>query len=100
MARAHQDEARREAEELCARLPWLTSSQAEDLTRHYVHHRLDLTCRMLRATVDRAAELRGEYETRYAALRRDLLRRHAVYACAVLACAGGLSALAGLLTPR
>jgi hypothetical protein len=100
MARAHLDQARREAEELCSRLPWLTTGQAEDLTRHYVHHRLDLTRRMLRDTMERATELRGEYEARYAALRRDLLRRHAVCACAVLAGACGLSALVSLLTTR
>jgi hypothetical protein len=100
MARAHQDEARREAEELCASLPWLTGGQAEDLTRRYVHHRLDLTRRMLRDTVRRAAELRLEYETRYAALRRALLRRHTVCACVVLACGFGLSALGSVLGAR
>ncbi|MDG9720047.1 hypothetical protein [Streptomyces sp. DH24] len=100
MARAYRDQARREAEELCARLPWLTSGQAEDLSRHYVQRRLAVTRRMLRDTAERAAELRAEYEARYAALRRDLLRRHAVCACAVLACGVGLCALAGLLTAR
>lgn len=98
LARAHHEEAAREAEELCALLPWLTSTQAEDVRRHYVRQRIGLTRRMLRATVDRAAELRQEYEDRYAALRRALLRRHAACASAVLACAGGLGALAGLLS--
>ncbi|CAL9652575.1 hypothetical protein [Streptomyces sp. enrichment culture] len=97
MAQAHIDEARREAEELCAGLPWLTSAQAEDLMHRYVQRRLDFTRRMLRSTVERAAQLRQEYEARYAALRRDLFRRHVVCACAVLACAGALSTLVGLL---
>ncbi|WP_309058379.1 hypothetical protein [Streptomyces sp.] len=97
MARAHLDEARREAEELCAGLPWLTSAQAEDLTRRYMHRRLDFTRRMLRGTAERAAQLRQEYEARYAELRRALLRRHVACACAVLVCAGGLSTLLGLL---
>ncbi|HET9380872.1 MAG TPA: hypothetical protein VFP69_08590 [Streptomyces sp.] len=94
MARAHREEARREAGELCGRLPWLTDGQAEDLARHYVHQRLGLTRRMLRDTARRAAELRLEYEARYAALRRALLRRHALGACAVLVCGAGLSTLA------
>ncbi|MFJ8946264.1 hypothetical protein ACIRG4_24030 [Streptomyces sp. NPDC102395] len=96
LARAHHDEARREAEELCDRLPWLTTAQAEDVSRHYVRQRVDLTRRMLRTTVDRAAELRREYEARYAALRRELLRRHIAFASAALACAAGIGVLAGL----
>lgn len=97
LARAHHDEARREAEDLCARMPWLTTAQAEDVTEHYVRQRIALTRRMLRTTTERAAELRREYEDRYAALRRDLLRRHTVCACAVLAAAAGVSALGDLL---
>ncbi|GKQ41464.1 hypothetical protein [Streptomyces sp. A012304] len=97
LARAHHDEARREAEDLCARMPWLTTAQAEDVTRHYVRQRIALTRRMLRTTTERAAELRREYEDRYAVLRRELLRRHTVGACAVLAAAAGVSALGGLL---
>ncbi|MER5219497.1 hypothetical protein [Streptomyces flaveus] len=97
LAHVHHDQARREAEALCAHMPWLTAAQAEDLTRHYVHQRIGLTRRMLLDVVERAGQLRQEYEDRYAALRRDLLRRHAVCACAVLACAGGVSTLACLL---
>ncbi|EFE71352.1 conserved hypothetical protein [Streptomyces viridosporus ATCC 14672] len=97
MAQAHLDEARREAEELCAGLPWLTSAQAEDLMDRYMQRRLDFTRRMLRSTVERAAQLRQEYEARYAVLRRDLLRRHAVCACALLLCAGALGSFTGLL---
>ncbi|GAB2864271.1 hypothetical protein GCM10027074_34480 [Streptomyces deserti] len=97
LAHLHHDQARREAEELCAAMPWLTATQVEELTRHYVRRRIDLTRRMLLDTARRADELRQEYEDRYATLRHDLLKRHAACACAVLACAGGVSTLAGLL---
>ncbi|MFE9772006.1 hypothetical protein ACFYOV_10100 [Streptomyces sp. NPDC005931] len=97
MARAHYEDARREAEELCGRLPWLTASQAEDLARHHVLQRIDLTRRTLRETARRADELAQEYEDRYRDLRRTLLRRHAAGACAVLACAAGVSTLTPLL---
>jgi hypothetical protein len=97
MARAHIDDAHREAEELCATLPWLTSSQAEEIRRHYVGRRLDFTRRMLRSTAERAGQLRQEYEARYAVLRRSLLRRHAACACAVLVCALAGGTLAGML---
>ncbi|MFI6033242.1 hypothetical protein ACIBBD_03475 [Streptomyces sp. NPDC051315] len=97
LARTHQDRARREAESLCARMPWLTTAQAEDVTRHYVHQRLELTRQMLLETVERAAQLRQEYEDRYAALRHDLLRRHVTCAAAVVACASGATTLAWLL---
>ncbi|MDL5199303.1 hypothetical protein [Streptomyces sp. ALI-76-A] len=97
LARTHHDQAEREAEALCARMPWLTTAQAEDVTRHYLRQRVDLTRQMLLTTTERAAQLRQEYEDRYAALRRDLLRRHAACACAVLACTGGVSTLVCLL---
>ncbi|MFE5187994.1 hypothetical protein [Streptomyces sp. NPDC056628] len=93
----HHVRACREAAELCERLPWLTTAQAEDLSRHYVQQRVDLTRRMLRATVERAGQLREEYETRYAELRRALLRRHALAACALVAGTGGAGALVSLL---
>ncbi len=95
LAQAERDRARREAEALCARLPWLTGAQAEDVTRHYTEQRLALTCELLRATVARAEELRGEYEARFATLRRALLRRHAACAATVLA---GAAAAASVLS--
>ncbi|XHM64602.1 hypothetical protein ACE6JH_31090 [Streptomyces nigra] len=55
----HHVQACREAAELCERLPWLTTAQAEDMSRQYVQQRVDLTRRMLRATVERAEQLRG-----------------------------------------
>ncbi|MFE5598340.1 hypothetical protein ACFQ8O_04000 [Streptomyces coelicoflavus] len=91
-ARAHYDEARGEARTLCDRMPWMTTAQAEDFTRHYVDHRLTLTRAMLSATVARAGELRQEYEGRYLRLRRALLRRHASWLSVVLAAAAGLHA--------
>ncbi|MEU1853684.1 hypothetical protein ABZ499_31575 [Streptomyces sp. NPDC019990] len=97
LARLHHDDARREAEDLCARLPWLTTAQAEELARHYVRHRIGLTRRMLLSTLERADQLRQEYESRYSALRRALLRRHAAGACAVLAGAAAVSTLVRLL---
>lgn len=99
LAHAQREQAQREAEDLCARMAWLTTAQAEELTGHYVRRRLDVTRQLMLGTVRRAEELRQEYETRYADLRRALLRRHAAGACAVLACAAGVSALAGVL-PR
>ncbi|GGZ84774.1 hypothetical protein ACFOOM_23845 [Streptomyces echinoruber] len=97
-ARAHHAQARREAAALCARLPWLTTAQADEVTRHYIEQRLDLTRETLRTIVHRAEQLQGEYEARYALLRRALLRRHAAGACALLACAVGLGAALGTVT--
>jgi hypothetical protein len=97
LAREHHDDAHREARELCDALPWLTTAQAEDLTRHYVAHRLRLSRRMLQASLHRAGELRREYEARYLRLRSDLLRRHAAWASALLACAAGVGGVLGTL---
>ncbi|WP_328741552.1 hypothetical protein OG436_02550 [Streptomyces caniferus] len=94
LVEAERAQARREAEALCAKLPWLTTAQADDLARHYMDQRLGLTCQALQAIADRAKRLRGEYEARYAALRRTLLRRHA--ACACLLC-GVFTATAAVL---
>ncbi|MFF8940471.1 hypothetical protein ACF08O_38365 [Streptomyces paradoxus] len=97
LAHAHRHQAQREAEELCARLPWLTTAQAEELTAHYVRRRLDVTRQLMLGTVRRAAELRQEYESRYAELRMALLRRHAAGACALVACAAVVGSMAGVL---
>ncbi|MFJ3640054.1 hypothetical protein ACIPRD_09910 [Streptomyces sp. NPDC090108] len=95
---AEREQAEREAAALCARLSWLTTGQAEDLTRHYTEQRMGLTRQALQATADRAKRLRGEYEARYADLRRTLLKRHAACASVVLACSLATSSLA--LTSR
>ncbi|MGW8066994.1 hypothetical protein ACVV2G_33180 [Streptomyces ziwulingensis] len=91
LAREHRHDAHREAQALCSALPWLTTAQAEDLTRHYVAHRLRLSRQMFEATLCRADELGREYEARYLQLRRDLLRRHGVWASGLLVCAAGVS---------
>ncbi len=98
IAHCHREEARREAQALCARLPWLTTAQADDLTHHYVNRRMDLTRHMLVTTAGRARELRDEYETRYQQLRRTLLKRHAAWASAVVACSAGISGAVNVLT--
>ncbi|MFB7651566.1 MULTISPECIES: hypothetical protein [unclassified Streptomyces] len=85
LAQAELERARSEAAVLCCRLPWLTTGQAEDLTRHYVQQRLGLTRQALQVTADRAKRLRGEYENRYQHLRHALLKAHAVCACLLVA---------------
>ncbi|MFJ3718107.1 hypothetical protein [Streptomyces sp. NPDC090057] len=95
---AELEQAQREAEALCARLPWLTTGQAEDLTQHYTEQRLDLTRQALQVTADRAKRLRGEYEARYRELRRALLRRHAMTACFIVTCTGTANTLAWYAT--
>ncbi|MEV7997164.1 hypothetical protein AB0O67_36400 [Streptomyces sp. NPDC086077] len=93
LVRSEVDDARREAEELCACLPWLTTAQAEDLTCHYVDKRLEFTRRVLRRSARRAEQLQQRYEARYAQLRLALLKGHAAAACAVLACASAVGAV-------
>jgi hypothetical protein len=85
LLQAEQDQAQHEAQFLCSRLPWLTTAQAEDLTRHYIDQRLRLTRQALQITADRAHRLRAEYEARYAALRQTLLKWHAACASLTLA---------------
>ncbi|MFD5570625.1 hypothetical protein [Streptomyces cadmiisoli] len=99
IARAERDDARREADALCARLPWLTTGQAEDLRRHYIDQRLNVTCRILRNAIRRTEHLHQTYEARYASLRRTLLRRHAAASCAVLACTSAIGAALTALRP-
>ncbi|MGW5609782.1 hypothetical protein ACWEWI_27585 [Streptomyces sp. NPDC003753] len=93
LAHAEYDRAHREAEALCARLPWLTTAQAEDLVGHYVSQRLDITRQTLATIARRARELRDEYEARYTALRRALFKAHAACACALLGITGLITAL-------
>jgi hypothetical protein len=93
IAHTHREHARREAEDLCSRMPWLTTAQAEDLTRQYVLLRIGLTRRMLQDSTGHTARLREEYEARYRTLRGALLRRHAAAACVTLAGAAGVATL-------
>ncbi|MGV9883546.1 hypothetical protein [Streptomyces sp. NPDC003006] len=94
---AERQRARQGAEDLCARLPWLTTAQAEDLTHHYIQRDLALTHQRLRSTADRAARLRQEYEARYVTLKRTLLRRHATCAACLVAAASAAGAVMCLL---
>lgn len=55
-------QAREEAEALCSRLPWATTAQAEEITRHYIEQRLTRTRHTLAHHLD---ELRDQYENRY-----------------------------------
>ncbi|MFH8291982.1 hypothetical protein [Streptomyces sp. NPDC018059] len=98
IAHGHREAAHREARALCEKLPWLTTAQAEDLTRHYVHHRMALSRHMLTTTAGRAQEIREEYETRYQQLRRVLLKRHAAWASTLMACLIGISSAVGVLS--
>ncbi|MFJ4368039.1 hypothetical protein [Streptomyces chartreusis] len=84
-------EARQEAARLCSDLPWMTTAQAEQVTRRYIELRLGLTRQTL---VHHIADLREQYEARYHDLRRHLLRRHAAAACGLLVCVGVAGALA------
>jgi hypothetical protein len=86
LLQAQLDQAQQEAAALCACLPWLTSGQAEDLTRHYTEQRRQLTRQILQATTQRAAQLRSEYEARYVELRRALLRKYVLSLCLLFAC--------------
>lgn len=97
LIQAERQQALRDAAALCARLPWLTSAQSEDLTSRYCEQRVHLTHRRLQAVATRADQLREEYEARYAALRRTLLKRHVVCATLLLICAGTLSTCSHLM---
>ena len=90
LIQAEREQALREAAALCAGLPWLTSAQSEDLTSRYCEQRVHLTRRTMQSVATRAGQLREEYEARYAALRRRLLKRHVVCASLLLVCSGTL----------
>jgi hypothetical protein len=61
--------ARAEAEEFADGLPWLLSSQRDDVVRRYTDARIDAARRRLEAIAQRCGELREEYAARYALLR-------------------------------
>ncbi|MFJ2257294.1 hypothetical protein ACIOKD_02935 [Streptomyces sp. NPDC087844] len=97
LARSCHQEAHREAEALCIAMSWLTAAQAQDVTHHYVDRRMALTRHMLATTAERARGLRKEYETRYQQLRHHLLRRHAAWGSALVACSVGIGCALGVL---
>ncbi|MGW1988272.1 hypothetical protein ACWCPJ_38500 [Streptomyces collinus] len=98
LLQTEREQAQHEAEILCARLPWLTTGQAEDLARHYTEQRLGLTRQAVQAFAARAGRLRGEYEARYADLRQTLLRRHVMWACILLASSVAVGTVTAWLT--
>ncbi|WTW92142.1 GA module-containing protein [Streptomycetaceae bacterium NBC_01309] len=61
--------ARQHAEQTADQLPWLTTAQHEDLVRVLSSAYTDLARTTVLQITDRAADLRGEYEDRYRALR-------------------------------
>lgn len=80
---AEVEEARRRAEAFVSQLPWLTTSQRDDVERVYIADRVTASRAMLQRNCDRAAELRGEYGDRYEALKRRCVA--AVLGCAAAA---------------
>lgn len=74
-------EARTAAADLTAGLGWLTESQRDEVDRQFTERYLALSRTSWRRTVERAEELRAQYETRYRLLRRRLL------GCTLLGCA-------------
>jgi hypothetical protein len=67
--------AHQEAEAFAQHLPWLTTVQHEEVVHLYTQHRLAVSQRIWQATAHRARQLRAEYQARYDALRRRLMRR-------------------------
>jgi hypothetical protein len=63
-ARAQQD-----AERFADRLPWLTTSQREDVIRLYRQQRLESSRAFIDRVADRARELQREYAARYQHLK-------------------------------
>jgi hypothetical protein len=98
LLQTERDQAQHEAQNLCSRMPWLTTAQAEDVTRYYIEQRLGLTRQALQSIADRAHRLRAEYEARNAALSRTLLKWHAACASLLLAAAGAAGTGLFLLT--
>jgi hypothetical protein len=66
---AELEEARSRAGHFAAQLPWLTGAQREDVERVYTADRVAASREALLRTVERAAELRDEYSTRYRRLK-------------------------------
>ncbi|MQY14327.1 hypothetical protein SRB5_44910 [Streptomyces sp. RB5] len=66
----HQEErTRAETEALCAALPWLGPDERDEVARHYLTARRDLTETMRQHIACRIPQIRSEYETRYHQLR-------------------------------
>jgi hypothetical protein len=91
---AEVEAARRQAAAFTSNLPWLTTSQCEDVERVYVGDRVAASRAMIQRTCDRAAELRGEYSARYEQLKRRCVA--ATLGC--VAAAAGMAAAFVLVT--
>ncbi|MFJ8803465.1 hypothetical protein [Streptomyces sp. NPDC102487] len=92
LLQAELEAARREAERFTDRLEWLTTSQREDVARHYIGERRKVTQMMLTAVARRSGQPGGEYESRYAALRTRLRKVTALVACSAVLWCGCLTA--------
>ncbi|MFD3583451.1 cytochrome C oxidase subunit I [Streptomyces sp. NPDC058683] len=67
--RARVTEAEQRAREFTGRLDWLTTSQRDEVERHYVEDSLKRARQDLERIAARCVSLRGEYERRYRGLR-------------------------------
>lgn len=82
---AETDRARESAREFCARLPWLTSAQREEVERVYTQDRLEQSKAYLLRIAARCRELQREYQERYDVLRRRLAIAFLLGSCLTLA---------------
>ncbi|GAA2295115.1 hypothetical protein OKJ48_11135 [Streptomyces kunmingensis] len=82
------DETRAQAEGFTQRLPWLTTAQREEVERVFTEERLAFHQAALVQLAERARELRGEYNERYARLKARCLG----------VCAGGVGAAVGVFS--
>jgi hypothetical protein len=98
LAETEHAHARTEAEAFADLMPWLLTSQREQVVQHYTRARLEVSRHQLRTVTSRIGQLRQEYEQRYHALRTRLLRRCAVLASSALATTA--LTVAGLLAAR
>ena len=85
-------EAERRAREFTGRMDWLTTSQRDEVERHYVEDSLRQARQDLERIAARCVSLRGEYERRY----RTLRTRCAGWALAVCGSAAFLAAAVSL----
>ncbi|MBT2365673.1 hypothetical protein J7E88_10160 [Streptomyces sp. ISL-10] len=94
LAQSRLTQAQEHADEFADLMPWLTTSQREEVVRLYTQDHIAVSRRALEFVSARAAELRVEYTARYETLRRRLLCR----SVAALVTAALLCTCAALLT--
>ncbi|MER7346204.1 hypothetical protein ABT390_12505 [Streptomyces aurantiacus] len=73
LAEAARAESRAAAEAFAQRLDWLTPAERAEVERLYAEDHLSLTRQTWRHIAGRCLDLRGEYESRYRALRQRVL---------------------------